>query len=171
MLKPYYLHRPYQAPISLLPLFHSWKIIVDLWRSQPWGNWWCTRNSWPNSLILPIEMTALLPVPLTTHLCLPCDLCKMRRALKVWSFFPPQMTPTIYSLSPGTGNRALNNDHTAVTHTPTKRYLRCTKNISILVEHLNYPFMAIPCLHQGCISWQVRWLMIQQIVKSFFCKN
>lgn len=92
---------------------------------------------------------------------------------ELWRFggFFSQMTPTFYFLSPGTGNRALNNDRIAVTQTPTKRYLRCTKNISILVEHLNYLFMAIPCLHQGCISWQVRWLMIQQIVKSFFCKN
>lgn len=139
------------------------------WRSQPRGNWWCTGNSWPNSLILLIEMHAdcTLPSPLTTHLCPPCDLYKMRRALKVWVFFSPNDPQFLFSL---TWHREVCPQQWphCCTHTPTERYLRCTRNISILVERLNYRFMAIPCLHQGCISWQVRWLMIQQIVKTFF---
>lgn len=173
ILEPCCLHRMYRPPNNLLPIFLSWRIIVGFWRSQTGGNSWCTGNSWPNSLIFLIEMhTDCTPPspPLNSPLPTMWFIQDEKSSEGVGVFFP-QMTPTFYSLSPSTGNRALNNDRIAVTHTPMKRYLRCTINISILVEHLNYLFMAIPCLHQGCISWQVRWLMIQQIVKSFFGKN
>lgn len=62
-------------------------------------------------------------------------------------------------------------DRITLSHLPTKRYLKYTINISMLVKCLNYLFMAMPCLHQGWISWQVWWLMIQQVVKQFFHKN
>lgn len=110
MLKPCYLHRLHWAPIDSLPLFLSWKIIVDFWRSQPWGNWWCTGNSWPNSLILLIEMHADCIPPSPTHNSpLPTMwFIQDEKSSEALAFFP-KMTPTFYSLSPGTGNRALNN--------------------------------------------------------------